>query len=159
MAKFRIPIQVCVYLFRQGEGGREYLMLHRSEKAGVFWQGVTGAPEEGETLLEAAAREVLEETGFKPAEILPIDFTYRLPVLDHWRESYGPGPDEIVEHVFVAEVDGDEPTLSWEHDAWEWHAPEEAVRILKWPNNVEGIWRCEEFLGAGRSPGGGVQCK
>ena len=133
-------------MFRQGEDGREYLLLHRITKEGAFWQGVTGALEEGETLLQAAAREVLEETGLRPAEIRSLDFNYCFPVIDEWRESYGPGPEEVVEHVFVAEVDGDAPTLSWEHDAWEWHAPEEAVGMLKWPNNVEGIRRCEAFL-------------
>ncbi len=122
------------------------MLLHRVPKLDAFWQGVTGAPEEGETLLQAAAREVLEETGFRPAEICSLDFSYRFPVTDKWRESYGPGPDEIVEHVFVAEVDGGDPTLSLEHDAWGWHSPEEAARMLKWANNVEAVWRCEAFL-------------
>lgn len=158
MAKFRLPIQVCVFLVRQQAEGREYLLLHRVAEKGAFWQGVTGSIEEGETLLQAAAREVNEETGFTPAEIRPVDFTYRFPVIDKWREAYGPDPDEIVEHVFVAEVDGGEPTLSHEHDAWGWHAPEEAASMLKWPNNIEALWRCEAFLtaahvkGRGRSP-------
>ena len=146
MTKYRIPIQVCVFLFRQGENGREYLMLHRVTKLETFWQGVTGAPEEGETLLQAAAREVLEETGFSPAEIRSLDFSYSFPVIGEWRKSFGPGPVEIIEHVFVAEVDGSDPTLSWEHDAWEWQVPEAAVGMLKWPNNIEAIGRCEEFL-------------
>ena len=133
-------------MFRQGEDGREYLLLHRITKEGAFWQGVTGALEEEETLLQAAAREVLEETEFRPTEIRSLDFSYRFPVIDEWRESYGPGPDEVVEHVFVAEVDGSDPTLSWEHDDWGWHTPAEAVGMLKWPNNVEGLRRCEAFL-------------
>ena len=106
MTKIRLPIQVCVFLFREQEGGREYLLLHRVTEQGAFWQGVTGAPEEGETLLQGAAREVLEETEFTPARISSLNFTYRFPVIDEWREAYGPDPEEIVEHVFVAEVDG-----------------------------------------------------
>ena len=133
-------------MFRQGENGREYLLLHRVTKLESFWQGVTGALEGGETLLQAAAREVLEETGFRPANIRSLDFTYSFPVIGEWRKSFGPGPVEIVEHVFVAEVDGRDPTLSQEHDAWEWLTPGEAVGMLKWPNNVEGIRRCEAFL-------------
>ena len=133
-------------MFRQGENGREYLLLHRVTKLGSFWQGVTGAIEEGETLLKAAAREVLEETGISPAKFRSLDFTYSFPVIDEWRKAYGPGPNEIVEHVFAAEVDGSAPTLSWEHDAWGWHGPEAAVGMLKWPDNVEGIRRCEALL-------------
>ena len=148
MTKFRLPIQVCVFLFRAQADGREYLLLHRVPKLGSFWQGVTGAPEEGETLLQGAAREVLEETGLSPARIDPIDFTYRFPVIEEWREAYGPEPDEVVEHVFVAQVEDDEPALSWEHDAMKWCEPDEAAGMLKWPNNIEALSRCEEFLSA-----------
>ena len=80
----------------------EYLLVRRVPKLGTFWQGVTGAAEEGETLVQAAKREVLEETGFSPVKLDSIDFTYRYPVLDEWRGAYGPEPTEIVEHVFVA---------------------------------------------------------
>ena len=60
--------------------------------------------------------------------------------------TVGPDPDEIVEHVFVAQVEGGDPTLSSEHDAWGWHVPEEAASMLKWPNNIEALWRSEAFL-------------
>ena len=59
---------------------------------------------------------------------------------------YGPEVSEIVEHVFVAQVDGGEPTLSWEHDAWKWCGPGEAAGMLKWPENIEALWRCQAFL-------------
>ena len=146
MTKFRLPIQVCVFLFREQGDGREYLLLRRVTKRGAFWQGVTGALEEGETLLQGAAREVFEETRFTPSRIEFVDFTYRFPVRGEWREAYGPGPDEIVEHVFVAQVDGGDPTLSREHDAWRWAVPGEAVGMLKWPDNIEALWRCEALL-------------
>ena len=48
----------------------------------------------------------------------------------------------------MAEVDGGDPTLSWEHDAWGWRVPREAASMLKWPNNIEALWRCEAFLTA-----------
>ena len=34
-----------------------------------------------------------------------------------------------------------------------WGAPEEAVGMLKWPDNIEALWRCEAFLTA--EPGKG----
>ena len=148
MTRFRLPIQVCVFLFREQEDGREYLLMHRVTKLGAFWQGVTGALEEGETLIQAAAREVFEETGLIPPKIYSVDFTYRFPIIDEWREADGPDPDEIVEHVFVAQVEGGDPTLSSEHDAWEWHVPEEVASMLKWPNNIEALLRSEAFLTA-----------
>lgn len=146
MTNFRLPIQVCVFLVTAKGDDWEYLLLRRVPKLGAFWQGVTGAPEVGETLLQGAEREVLEETGFSPVKLDPIDFSYRFPVLDEWREAYGPEPKEVVEHVFVARVEGGEPTLSWEHDAWKWCGADEAAGLLKWPNNIEALWRCESFL-------------
>ena len=147
MTSYRLPTSVCVFLFREQEDGREYLLLsRRATNLGAFWQGVTGALEDGEKLLQGAAREVFEETGLTPTKIYCVDFTYSFPVKDEWREAYGPDPHEIVEHVFVAEVDGSDPTLSKEHDDWGWHIPEKAASILKWPDNIEALWRCEAFL-------------
>ena len=148
MPKFRLPIQVCIFLYRERENRREYLLLHRVAGRGSFWQGITGAPEEGETLLQAAMREVIEETGLSPANICPIHYTYRFPVAEEWRETYVPNTNEIVEHVFVAEVEGSDPTLSGEHDAWQWRTPDEAAAMLKWQNNIDALWKCEAFLTA-----------
>ena len=148
MTKYRLPIQVCVFLYREPGGKREYLLLHRVAERNSFWQGVTGALEEGEALLRAATREVLEETGFTPIKVRSINFTYSFPVADEWRESYAPNTDEIEEHVFVAKVDGADPTLSGEHDAWVWRTPNEAAAMLKWQNNIDALRRCEAFLAA-----------
>ena len=59
-----------------------------------------------------------------------------------------PDPDEVVEYVFVAKVDGDDPILSSEHDAWKWRVPKEAVSMLKWQNNINALCKCEAFLAA-----------
>ena len=150
MTTFRLPTSVCVFLFRERENCREYLLLHRVTKQGAFWQGVTGALEEGETLVQGAAREVLEETGLTLTDINSVEFTYTFPVLDEWREAYGPDPNEIVEHVFVGQVDGGDPTLSSEHNSWAWHVANEAARMLYWPNNIEALWQCEAFLTASK---------
>ena len=65
---------VCVYLGRKTDEGWEYLLLRRVPRFGGFWQGVTGGVDGSEIPLQAAEREVLEETGFSPASFLPINF-------------------------------------------------------------------------------------
>lgn len=82
-----------------------------------FWQGITGGLEEGENIVQAASRELSEETGFAHFLIEQIDYSYTLPVQDEWRKMYPPGTNEIIEHVFTAIIDRQvEPRLSEEHD-------------------------------------------
>lgn len=60
--------KVEVYLFRRRAGRVAFLALRRApgrRLAGV-WQPVTGKRERGESILQAARREVWEETGIHP---------------------------------------------------------------------------------------------
>ncbi len=95
-------------------------MLRRVPERGGFWQGVTGGVEEGERLIDAARREVLEETSLCPHTITPIDHSYTFPLEERWKRLYPEDVHEIVEHVFIAHTDEATPTLSDEHDAWRW---------------------------------------
>jgi 8-oxo-dGTP pyrophosphatase MutT (NUDIX family) len=148
----RQPIQVCIYLVRPAPAGWEYLVLRRVPRLGGFWQGVTGAIEEGEAAAAAAARELFEETGLVPRALAETGYTYSFAMEDRWRPLYAPGVEEIVEHVFVAVANEgvQEPTLSHEHDAWQWCDLDRALQLLKWPENIEGIQRCDAWLRANR---------
>lgn len=148
----RQPIQVLVYPVRATQDGLEYLLLHRLVKRGDFWQGVTGGVEEGEETLEAARRELIEETGLTPSTIEKIDYAYSFPVAEGWRHLYAEGVNELTEYVFVAHVDGErEPTPdAREHDKWAWCDLNLALDLLTWPGNIEALKRCDDFL-RGRS--------
>lgn len=136
----RVPIQVLVYPVRRKGEDWQYLMLRRVPERGNHWQGVTGAPEWGETIAEGARRELLEETGLTPVELVPLDFSYALPMQERWKPLYPDGVVEIVEHAFIAFVDAEEPTLDpVEHNAWQWCSYEEALALLFWPGNREAL--------------------
>ena len=157
----RVPRQVLVYLFRHGDdGGREVLLLRRTPEHGGFWQGVSGAPDWGESDHDAAAREVLEETGFSVAGSLrPIGFRFELRRQDgnrdEWAALYGPDIDAVPEEVYAAEVasDGDPVLAPREHDAFAWCTVEQAIELLKWEDNRRALVAAERFV-AGLSPGG-----
>jgi len=148
----RQPYTVLVYPVRRTGDGKawEYLLLRRTSEREGFWQGVTGAVEPGESFDEAARRELFEETGFVPEELVQIDYSYMFPVADRWRNQYGPDATEITEHVFLAILDsGAEPKIDpREHDRWEWCSFEEALGKLSWPGNIEALKRCEEVARA-----------
>jgi len=146
-------IQVLVYPVRNAGSDWEYLLLRRvpvpSLGLGGFWQGVTGGVEEGEDLVEAAMRELAEETGFVPSALEQIDYSYSFPMQDEWREIYGVGVEKITEYVFVAFVDGQqEPTISREHDRWQWCSLNQAMELLTYPGNIEALKRSDSFLKA-----------
>lgn len=112
--------------------GGEYLVLHRSKRQGAYWHGVAGGLEEGESYAEAAARELLEETGLEaPIVALERHVVYRL---EEWEARYRPESGEIHVEFFLADAPaGWEPSLDWEHDDYLWCGPDEAVALLFWP--------------------------
>lgn len=147
----RQPVSVLVYPAMYDNSRWKYLLLRRvpQPKLGFesFWQGVTGGLEEGETPLQAAARELSEETGFIDIELKYVDYSYSFPIRKEWRHKYALDAKDIVEHVFVAYVDLNQtPRLSKEHDEYQWCSLQEAMSLLKYPENLTGLQRCEEYL-------------
>ncbi len=144
----RKPIQVLVYPVQVTDGNLHYLLLHRIASRGDFWQGVTGGVEEDEEIIDAARREMIEETGLHPVTIERVDYTFSYPVADRWRHLYAEEVSEITEYVFIATVDGVQtPQLDpREHDLWQWSNCESALALLKWPGNIEGLKLCDQFL-------------
>jgi 8-oxo-dGTP pyrophosphatase MutT (NUDIX family) len=45
-----------------------------------FWQRITGAAEDNETLIQAAKRELLEETNITTDKLEPVNYSYRIPI-------------------------------------------------------------------------------
>ena len=70
------------------------------------WQFPQGGIDEGETPLEAAKRELYEETGIKDQEF-PIhnwEFSQEYEIFEHWRYRYPPSVSSNTEHVFSVEL-------------------------------------------------------
>ena len=139
---------VLVYLARMTDERWEYLLLRRVPSLGGHWQGVTGWVEDSESLPQAAEREVLEETGFRPTFFQSINFPHVFPIPDRSRHSH-PTSKEFVSHRFVAEVEGGEPTLSSEHSAWKWCGVDQGVSLLKIQNDAEALRLCHTSLTEG----------
>jgi 8-oxo-dGTP pyrophosphatase MutT (NUDIX family) len=99
--------------------GEDVLVVHRSPQNTPAWHLVSGGVEAGETDAEAAVRELFEETGLE-ATVTPLGFSFV--------------HDGIHVEAFTAEAPAEwEPVLDWEHDDYRWLPPDEAAKILHWP--------------------------
>ena len=138
---YRVPIQVAVYCYRHNKG-LQWLMLKRATKTNPCWQGVTGAPFEGEALIDAARRELFEETGLRPLALIQSSYSYTYPVPVYNRHKFAPGVDVITEYVFVAQIDAHHTsvTLTEEHVEYRWVGFEEAQRLLSWQENKKSLY-------------------
>ncbi|MFI5279958.1 MAG: NUDIX domain-containing protein [Gemmatimonadales bacterium] len=127
--------------------GMEALCLRRAQKPRLaLWESVHGHIEPGESPVDAAVRELREETSF-PAERL-----YNLSRVD----SYYSHRRDVVELIpsFCAIVKaGAEPTLCVEHDAAQWLAPAAASALFAWPREVRALEDAMKLVGRGDTGG------
>ena len=101
---WKIPRSTLVVIYNKA---MEVLLIERADHPG-YWQSVTGSQDADETLLQTAAREVMEETGIDPALHQLVDWQQQsdYEIYPIWRHRYAPGVTHNTEHVFGLCVDG-----------------------------------------------------
>lgn len=132
MAKIKVK-QVDSYIYRNTDAGPIYLMLKRSTGKHYehLWQGVAGKIEKGETATQTVIRELEEETGKKLKKLF---------VADHITSFYDVRKDRIqMVPIFGIEVENSEVQLSDEHSEYKWVSFEEALTLLTWKGQKEGL--------------------
>ncbi|MCC7441589.1 MAG: NUDIX domain-containing protein [Bdellovibrionales bacterium] len=114
------------------EATRRVLLLRMTEARGAHWQPITGSAERGESAREAALREAEEETGWRPAEVVPLGHVFEF--VDRWER-------QVTEECFQALAPSEfRPLLDpKEHDSFEWLARAEARLRLSFESNREAL--------------------
>lgn len=158
MAGTKIPVSVLVVIF--AANGR-FLIIERADKAG-YWQSVTGSLDEvDEQPIEAAVRELLEETGIQaqadptapalnsisytqliePFKVRAWPYHLEYEIFEHWRHRYPDGVTTNTEHWFyVCVPEGLTPKLAArEHTRYDWVDADEAQSRCFSPNNAQAI--------------------
>ena len=123
------------------------LLLHRKPERGNFWQPITGSMEEGESPLDTARREIIEETGHSgdPQE---LDLLQSFMIESQFLESRYPAPIIASEKGFVARLSSQLPIRidAEEHDDFGWFTFGEAYERIRWTDDREALERLETRL-------------
>ena len=132
----KIPISTLVLVYTRN---LDVLLIERADFPG-HWQSVTGSQEPGETLLETATRELLEETGIDAntlGGLVDWQLSNVYEIYPRWRYRYPPGTTRNTEHVFGLELRAAVPVALApdEHLQYAWLPWEQAAaRCFSWSN-------------------------
>jgi 8-oxo-dGTP pyrophosphatase MutT (NUDIX family) len=135
-----------VVLFRDGEE-RTYLLLRSALTRRPVWEFAKGAVEPGETELEAAQREMEEETGLAPGDYAILD-GFREEERYFFTRGSGDSRRLIRKRVtyFLAEWRRGDVVISREASRFAWATVEEANRMLRFPEKRKVLAAAEGWL-------------
>mgnify|MGYP000350726673 FL=1 len=114
----KIPISVLIIVYTKN---KNILLLNKKGKDSM-WQSITGSLQINEKPLDAAKRELFEETGIVSNNIIDCKKEHIFEIYEMWRHKYEDGITHNTEHVFKLELDDiiDIKLDSDEHDSFEW---------------------------------------
>jgi len=126
-------------VYRRGAHGIEVVLCGRQREG--LWALPKGSPHEGETLEDTALREVREETGLNVAVERPLG-----SIRYQFADTDGTLFDKRVEHYLMGPLGGDLDGHDHEFDIVRWVPVEEALRLMRYPNERDIVRRAMRLL-------------
>jgi lipoyl(octanoyl) transferase len=120
--------------------GERVLLLHRKPERGNFWQPITGSIESGESSLDAARRELTEETG-QSGDPAPLHLKQSFMIESQFLAALHSEPIIASEIAYSATLDSRVPVRidSDEHDQYGWFTFSEAYEKIRWTDDREAL--------------------
>ena len=127
----KMPVERAVsaggVVLREGAAGAEVVICGRD--ADDVWGLPKGTLDEGESLQEAAVREVSEETGLK------VEIVKKIGVVEYWFSADGVRYHKWVHHYLMRATGGRTADHDAEHDRVEWMPVDKAIGRLTFDND------------------------
>ena len=134
----KIPISVLVIIYTKN---KDILLLKKNNDKDM-WQSVTGSLNENEKPIDAAKREVFEETGLTSDKIFDCNKQYIFEIYEMWRHKYEDGVTHNTEHVFLLELEEKVDIIidKNEHLQYEWLSRVKAAEKVFSHTNRQAIF-------------------
>jgi len=132
--------KVLMFPYRIHGGKRQFFVLHRHRGDKVVLTGHIGdhVGYENETPKEAARREIVEELGVKPLELIDACHSSTVKIPEHDIES--------TEHAFLVKIP-DQNVKFLEHDEpHQWHRLEELSKVLTYLHQRQAATIIKKYL-------------
>lgn len=126
--------KVLMFVWRQRRGRKEFLLLYRKEQNDCVVP--TGRLEENESLEEAVRREIFEELGVKPKNIVDLNFQTTVKIKQ--------GRVLSEEHAFLVEIPCQEVKFLEYKAKVAWYSLEDLAKVLTYPNQKEVVEKIQE---------------
>ncbi len=127
----KMPVERAVsaggVVLREGAAGADVVICGRD--ADHVWGLPKGTLDEGESLREAAVREVSEETGLK------VEIMKKIGVVEYWFSADGVRYHKWVHHYLMRSTGGRTADHDAEYDRVEWMPVDEAIGRLTFDND------------------------
>ncbi len=125
-------------MYRRGPRGVEVVICGRHSDG--VWGLPKGTPDRGESLEEAALREVSEETGLEAAIVEKID------VVEYWFSLEGVRYHKWVHHYLMEATGGSTNDHDVEYDRVEWRPIESALKTLSFKNEIDIVAKARSLI-------------
>lgn len=127
-------VKVLMYVYRNNNGQKEFFVLHRKRRDKVVLTGHV----EKESLGQAAKREVKEELGVGPKDIINLGLAVDVYIKEKDEESR--------EHAFLIEIPNKDVRFLEADEKHKWHSLQDLYKILTYPNQKKPLFRITQIF-------------
>lgn len=141
----RAQYQTLIFPYLKTGNSIKYCIFKRKDIN--VWQAISGGGEVGETPMETAKRESLEEAGISSeSNFFQLSSVASIPVEAIRGFIWGEDVLVIPEYTFGVEVNSENIDLRDEHTEYNWGTYKETMKKLKWDSNKTALWELNHRL-------------